>query len=366
MGKPEFVDTHVHFYDMHHPELVYAHWGPDVDHPTLGKQMRKLGERNFVAEDYIEVTRTSNVVKAVHVQAAIGSPDPVKETEWLQEAADRTGFPHGIIAFANLSAPDVETVLAGHCEYASMRGIRDFDSAGHLTDSRFLHGFGLLEKYDLVAGMNVTWEQMDTVRSMADSHPNIRMVIDHTGGRGERDPAYLESWRRGMATVAGADNVWCKISGLGMTDHDWTVDSIRPFVLYCIETFGTERCFFGTNWPVDSLWSGYADVVDAYTEIVSEFSPDERERPVRQERGATIPHLTGRTCRPSLSSPAEGESRTPVPARSPYARTCPVQAPYRASCAARRQRRSDHVKDGCTPRRAPCRSLDLDAPAIRR
>ena len=57
MVKPEFVDTHVHFYDMQHPELVYAHWAPDVDHPTLGTQMRKLGERNFVAEDYIEVTR---------------------------------------------------------------------------------------------------------------------------------------------------------------------------------------------------------------------------------------------------------------------------------------------------------------------
>ena len=154
-----------------------------------------------------------------------------------------------------------------------MRGIRDFDSAGHLTDSRFLHGFALLEKYDLVAGMNVTWEQMDTVRSMADSHPNIRMVIDHTGGPWETRPSVprkLEA-RHGHRRWS-ADNVWCKISGLGMTDHDWTVDSIRPFVLYCIETFGTERCFFGTNWPVDSLWSGYADVVDAYTQIVAEFS----------------------------------------------------------------------------------------------
>ena len=277
MNKPEFVDTHVHYYDMQHPELVYAHWAPDVDHPTLGTQMRKLGERNFVAEDYIDLTRPSNVIKSVHVQAAIGSPDPVKETEWLQEAADRTGFPHGIIAFADLSADDAETVLVGHCEFLNMRGIRDFDSAGHLTDSRFLRGFGLLEKYDLIASMNVTWEQMDTVRSMADSHPNIRMVIDHTGGPWERDPEYLERWRRGMATVAGADNVWCKISGLGMTDHDWTVDSIRPFVLYCIETFGTERCFFGTNWPVDSLWSGYADVIDAYTEIIADFTADERE-----------------------------------------------------------------------------------------
>ena len=277
MQKPEFVDTHVHYYDMQHPELVYAHWAPDVDHPTLGTQMRKLGERNFVAEDYIALTRPSNVIKSVHVQAAIGSPDPVKETEWLQEAADRTGFPHGIIAFADLSADDAEAVLAGHCEFPNMRGIRDFEAAGHLTDSRFLRGFKLLEKYDLIASMNVTWEQMDTVRSMADGHSNIRMVVDHTGGPWERDPDYLERWRRGMATVAGADNAWCKISGLGMTDHGWTVDSIRPFVLYCIETFGPERCFFGTNWPVDSLWSGYADVVDAYTEIISDFSADERE-----------------------------------------------------------------------------------------
>ena len=252
--------------------------GPMSIIPRWGSRCGSWGERNFVVEDYIEVTRPSNVVKAVHVQAAIGSPDPVKETEWLQEAADRTGFPHGIIAFADLSAPDAETVLAGHCEFPNMRGIRDLDAAGHLTDSRFLHGFGLLEKYDLIASMNVTWEQMDTVRSLADSHPNIRMVIDHTGGPWERDRTYLEGWRRGMATVAGADNVWCKISGLGMTDHDWTVDSIRPFVLYCIETFGTEWCFFGTNWPVDSLWSGYADVVDAYTEIISGFSADERER----------------------------------------------------------------------------------------
>ena len=36
------------------------------------------------------MARNANVTKAVHVQAAIGSRDPVKETEWLQEAADRT------------------------------------------------------------------------------------------------------------------------------------------------------------------------------------------------------------------------------------------------------------------------------------
>ena len=91
MTKRDFVDAHVHFYDMQHPELVYDHWKPGEPHPTLGWQIQKLAERNYVAEDYIAETRNANVVKAVHVQAAIGSKDPVKETEWLQEAAGRTG-----------------------------------------------------------------------------------------------------------------------------------------------------------------------------------------------------------------------------------------------------------------------------------
>ena len=108
MDKLEFVDTHVHFYDMQHPELVYEGWQPSVPHPVVGWQLRKLAERNYIAEDYIAETRNANVTKAVHVQAAMGSPDPVTETEWLQEAADRTGFPHGIVAHADLRDPGIE------------------------------------------------------------------------------------------------------------------------------------------------------------------------------------------------------------------------------------------------------------------
>jgi predicted TIM-barrel fold metal-dependent hydrolase len=61
-----------------------------------------------------------------------------------------------------------------------------------------------------------------------------------------------------------------------MFDYAWTVDSIRPWVLGCIEAFGVERSFFGTNWPVDRLFSSYGDVVDAYAEIVSDFSEGEQ------------------------------------------------------------------------------------------
>ena len=277
MAKPEFVDAHVHFYDMGHPELFYAHWQPDEDHPVLGAQTRRLAERNWLAEDFIEVSRDSNVTKAVHVQAAIGSPDPVTETEWLQEAADRTGFPHAIVAYADLRDPDVEAVLERHCESPNMKGVRDFSYGDYLVAPDFHRGYALMEKHDLIASIAAQWPDMEKLRDLAAMFPNTVIVLDHAGGPMERTPEYFNNWKQGMQTAAEAENIICKISGLGMGDHNWTVDSIRPYVLHCIETFGVERSLFATNWPVDSLWSDYDTIVSAYDEITADFTGSERQ-----------------------------------------------------------------------------------------
>ncbi len=276
MDKLEFVDSHVHFYDMQHPELVYGHWQPGVPHETLGWQIQRLAERNYLAEDYIAETRNANVTKAVHVQAAIGSPDPVTETAWLQDAADRTGFPHGIVAYADLRDPGVEAVLERHCRFPHMRGIRDFSYGDYLVEPDFQRGFALLEKYNLVASIAAGWQDMEKLRDLANSFPNIAIVVDHTGLPAERTDEYFAQWQGGMAVAATCANVRWKISGLGMADNNWNVDSIRRWVLTSIETFSVDRCFFGTNWPVDWLWSTYDALLDAYTEIISGFSRDEQ------------------------------------------------------------------------------------------
>ena len=275
--KIEFVDAHVHFYDMRHPDLFYGHWQPDAAPPLIGTQMRKLGERNFLAEDFIALTRAANVTKAVHVQAAIGSKDPVKETEWLEDAAKRTGFPHAIVAHADLRAPDVERVLARHCEFPRMRGIRDFSYGDFLVAEDFHRGYALLERYNLHASIAAQHQDMEKLVSLANKFPNTIIVIDHAGNPAERNLDYFRLWKRGLATAASADNIICKISGLGMGDHNWTIESVRPYVLGCIEAFGVNRCIFATNWPVDSLFSSYDDLIDAYTQIIAGFSFDEKQ-----------------------------------------------------------------------------------------
>ena len=63
-----------------------------------------------------------------------------------------------------------------------------------------------------------------------------------------------------------------------MGDNNWTTESIRPYVETCIELFGVNRSLFATNWPIDSLWSEYGDVVKAYREITRNYSDSELER----------------------------------------------------------------------------------------
>ena len=40
MSKLEFVDTHVHFWDLQHPDLRYDHFETGFVHPQLGGSCR--------------------------------------------------------------------------------------------------------------------------------------------------------------------------------------------------------------------------------------------------------------------------------------------------------------------------------------
>lgn len=280
MARPPFADTHVHFHDMTHPSLRYAwlEWGAPVD-PTEGDSgaIRAL---HYRAEDFLAETRFQNVSKVVHVQAAIGSADPVEETRWLDACARRAGIPHGIVAAADLAAPDVAEAIARHRAFPGFRGIRDLRDDDYLTNPDWERGFALLD--GLVCCDDPFVEQMGLARALAERHPGVTLCIDHAGFPGyagiPRVPASDggAAWRAGMAELAKAPNVVVKISGLGMSDHAWTAESIRPWVLHCIEQFGVERAFFGTNWPLDRLYGSYGDVLDAYDAITADFTEAER------------------------------------------------------------------------------------------
>lgn len=278
--KLAFVDTHVHFWERPHSKLDWVWLAEDFTHPQLGAIQGLKDLTTYTVPELQADAEGSNVTKIVHVQAAIGSKDPVDETEWLQAMADATGWPNGITADASLQDPDVGGVLERHAEFANLRGIRDFAQGDYLVDADFHRGYALLEKYDLVYELDALWDNMGKAGDLAKKFPNTTMILDHAGFPQERNDEYFAQWRAGLAAMAAAPNAVIKISGLGMGDFmvgdSWTVDSIRPYVLGCIEAFGVERSFFGSNWPVDRLFSDYSVVIDAFTEIIEGFSDSEK------------------------------------------------------------------------------------------
>ena len=276
MARLPFVDTHVHYWDLKDPKLRYAWLDRDWVHPVLG-DIDGLKVLKYLAEHYLAETRFQNVSKCIHVQAAIGIADPVDETRWLQEQADRTGFPNGIVAHCDLARPDAAETLERHMEYANMRGVRDFGQGDYLVDPAWQEGYGLLARHGLVFCLDVLPENLGSARALAERYQDVVLCIDHAGFPRSRTDEYFAMWKRGMQDAAGAPNVVCKISGLGMCDNAWTVDSLRPWILGCIEAFGAERSFFGTNWPVDRLYSSYGDVLNAYEQIIADFSGAEQE-----------------------------------------------------------------------------------------
>jgi predicted TIM-barrel fold metal-dependent hydrolase len=276
-----FVDTHVHFHDMTHEHLRYEwlEWDAPLD-PMVGEE-GAIRTKHYRPEDFVAEVRFQNVRSVVHVQAAIGTKDPVEETRWLQAANDRLGVPHAAIAYVDLAADDAAQTLERHLQFPIMRGVRDLRYDDYLDNPNWRRGYALMEGHDLVLCDDPFIERMADVRRLAEEHPGVTLCIDHGGypgfaGNPRRPVDDFALWRRAMGEIARAENTVVKISGLGMSDRAWTAESLRPWILECIEAFGPRRAFFGTNWPLDRLYSSYGDVLDAYASAIADFTRDEQ------------------------------------------------------------------------------------------
>ena len=277
MAEIPFVDTHFHLHDLKRPELRYSWLERDAIHGFLG-DIDALKAQHYWIDDYLAEIRFANVPKAIHVQAALGTLDPVNETKWLQAFADATGYPQGIVAECHLADADAEAVLERHMRYANVRGIRDFGAGRYLVDPAWRSGYAFLERHNLVSCIDTRIQFFDDLLDLAGAFPNIRICVDHCAIPEARDDAYFRRWTAAMRELARAENVVMKISGLGMMDRRWTVDSLRPWVLGSIEAFGVDRVVFGTNWPVDRMFSSYPDVINAYAAIIGDFTNDEQTK----------------------------------------------------------------------------------------
>lgn len=282
------VDPHHHLWDLDRNTYPWL----QEEMPDRGWGDTRQLQRNYLIKDFLQDGARQGLEKSVHLQANFDPSNPVGETAWLEEvAADpaSSGFPHGIVAFADFSSPNVQATLDGHHRFPRMRGIRQVlnrhanPTLNRAPDDYFASNvwqtnLGLLRRYGWSFDVQVYWQQMPAVAALARRYADVQFILDHAGMPAERDAAGIEGWRRGMQHLADCPNIAVKLCGYGMIDIHWTPESIRPFVLQPIDWFGPQRCMFASNFPVERLMASYDRLWNAYREITFDFSEDERHQ----------------------------------------------------------------------------------------
>lgn len=277
--RQTIVDTHVHLWDFKYERLKWIWLERDFIHPILGN-IDAMKAVSYQIDDLWAEARFAGIESFVHVQAAIGSEDPVEETRWLTAMRANSPVPFTIIADATLGVDTAAATIDGHAESPYFVGVRDFTAepmlaAGEINPT-YEASLRMLAEREIVFDLDCEWMNMPAARALAERHPGLVIVLEHIGFPRARDEAYFANWRNGMAVLAGAPNVTCKISGLAMTDPRFTAESLRPWVDTCVELFGPDRCVLGSNWPVDRLYSSYDVIMNLYRDYISGLSQDEQ------------------------------------------------------------------------------------------
>jgi predicted TIM-barrel fold metal-dependent hydrolase len=250
---------------------------------------------------------------------------PVGETEYVANAAgqaDRARCPTnvcaGIVGHADvMRGAAVEDVLGAHLEAGQgrFRGIRvnlywtmtrdnspwTPSPVRSLIDERSIRmALRCLARHGLSCDLVAFHSNLPDVVRTAQALENTVFIVNHMGAPMTPDghpneQVLSQAWRGNIDELARCRNVRIKLGGwfnpmlsrsipsvarlrslpAGPSSAQ-LADALRPYVKYCIERFGPDRCMFESNFPVDKNFARYATMWNAFKRLASEYSPDER------------------------------------------------------------------------------------------
>ena len=289
MDNIKIVDAHHHLWDLNNADTKYS-WLMVTEGEAFFGDYAAI-RKSYLIEDYLEDAKNQNIIKSVHVQAEHDDDKPVNETAWLQNLADThsSKLPSAIVAFADFSKNNVSEILDAHQEYKNTRGIRqilsynkDEPKYSHATedfmkDSSWVENFKHIRNRNLSFDIQIYKHQMEDAVNLANKYNDVLFILNHTGEPCYQSKEYIESWEQNMTKLAKCKNVVAKISGLGMFDPNWTIDSTRIFVEKTIQTFGIERCMFASNFPVDKIFNSFDTYWNSFKEITKNYSENDKK-----------------------------------------------------------------------------------------
>ncbi len=113
--------------------------------------------------------------------------------------------------------------------------------------------------------------------SLVADFPEVTFVLVHAGMLEAVDPETVGIWESGMRQLAAHDNVVVKLTGLGTFIRKVDAGHIADIVHRCLDWFGPDRCMWGSNFPVEKLWTDYTTLFEAYATALADEDRSTRD-----------------------------------------------------------------------------------------
>jgi len=247
------IDAQVHCYERNHPGRPWAAvlaGPPEVTGADMVKAMDEVGvDGGLLISVFTMYKWDASYAVSVHKQfpdrfaliKPVDSNDP-KVGETIEEWAKMDGT----VAVRIMFTPEVSTDPA------------------HPGINKVLATAG---KCDLPVNL-MARGRLDQVAELAKRHPDTTLVIDHLGlEQPMKPPAPQEPWVElpKLLALAPHKNIVVKISGACTLSHEpFPYKDIRQPVSRILDTFGLDRCMWGTDWTRAVNLLTYKQGVDAF------------------------------------------------------------------------------------------------------
>jgi L-fuconolactonase len=256
------IDAHHHLWDLsRHPQPWLT--GPALD-PIA---------RSFDFAELLPLLDAHGVDATVLVQSS-SSLDETREL--LATAARSGGRIAGVVGWADLTDPGVAGVLASLA--GPLVGVRH--QVQDEADPRWLcradvrRGLAAVAAAGLAYDLLVTPRELPAALETAAALPGLRFVLDHAA-KPPIAAGTWQPWADQLTALAALPNVSCKLSGL-VTEAEWTSwrrSDVLRYARHVLDAFGPERVMFGSDWPVCTLASSYADVLALTQSAIAHLPP---------------------------------------------------------------------------------------------
>lgn len=230
------IDAHHHLWDLsavHYPWLMARGVERFFGDPTPI-------QRNYLIDEFRSEASVQGIAASVHIQ--VGAEDGMAEARWVQAVADANpDWPLKQVVFVDLTADDLDARLDAFQELPSVVGVRqivgralgeDAETGTNtlLDNPAFVAGLQNAGERELSFDLQLIPELMGKTAELLARAPDTAVALCHAGSPHDRSSDGLARWTGELAALSDLPQVRCKLSGLGMFDHDWVSESFRPIV----------------------------------------------------------------------------------------------------------------------------------------